>query len=65
MSLQVFHPSILRRKLAYAKQMHMTSRIVKQLKYSPLERLLTTNGEPDMEVIRMLVFVLVSTSFPY
>ncbi|XP_002275985.2 sodium/calcium exchanger NCL [Vitis vinifera] len=51
---QVFHPSILRRKLAYAKQMHMTSRIVKQLKYSPLERLLTTNGEPDMEVIRML-----------
>uniref|UniRef100_F6H4X7 EF-hand domain-containing protein n=1 Tax=Vitis vinifera TaxID=29760 RepID=F6H4X7_VITVI len=62
---QVFHPSILRRKLAYAKQMHMTSRIVKQLKYSPLERLLTTNGEPDMEVIRMLVFVLVSTSFPY
>ncbi|RVX09345.1 Sodium/calcium exchanger NCL [Vitis vinifera] len=51
---QVFHPSILRRKLAYAKQMHMTSRIVKQLKYSPLGRLLTTNGEPDMEVIRML-----------
>ncbi|XP_034701440.1 sodium/calcium exchanger NCL-like isoform X2 [Vitis riparia] len=51
---QVFHPSILRRKLAYAKQKHMTSRIVKQLKYSPLERLLTTNGEPDMEVIRML-----------
>ncbi|KAJ9686200.1 hypothetical protein PVL29_015210 [Vitis rotundifolia] len=55
---QVFHPSILRRKLAYAKQKHMTSRIVKQLKYSPLERLLTTNGEPDMEVIRMLVFMI-------
>ena len=52
MLFQVFQPSILKARVAYAKDKHMMSRIVKHLKCCTLERLLTTNGEPDREVIK-------------
>ncbi|RVX09339.1 Sodium/calcium exchanger NCL [Vitis vinifera] len=51
---QVFHPSILKRRLAYTNAKHIMPRTVKNLKYCSLGRLLTANGEPDVEVIRRL-----------
>ena len=63
MLLQVFHPSVLKTRLTHAKDKHMMSRIVKHLKCCTLGRLLTANGEPDREVIKKLVFVIISTSF--
>eukprot|EP00261_Vitis_vinifera_P037654 XP_019078897.1 PREDICTED: uncharacterized protein LOC100245468 [Vitis vinifera] len=50
---QVFHPSILKRRLAYTN-LHIMPRTEKKLKCCSLGRLLTANGEPDVEVIRRL-----------
>lgn len=63
MLFQVFHPSILIARVAYAKDKHMMSRIAKHLKYCTLERPLTANGEPDREVIKKLVVLILATFF--
>ncbi|XP_062094395.1 sodium/calcium exchanger NCL-like [Humulus lupulus] len=49
---QVFQPWIQRRRLDYAKHKHVISGILKHLKTS--RRLLTEDGEPDVDVISKL-----------
>ena len=56
-NLQVFQPTIQRRRIAYAEHKHVVSGILKHLKQHALGRLLNDQGEPNIEVIKKLVFV--------
>ncbi|GAV64038.1 Na_Ca_ex domain-containing protein/EF_hand_5 domain-containing protein [Cephalotus follicularis] len=51
---QVFQPWIQRRRIAYAKHKHVISGILKHLKMRALGRLLTDDGEPNIEVLHKL-----------
>lgn len=54
---QVFQPWIQKRRLAFAKHKHVISGILKHLKQRALGRLLTDSGEPNIDVIKKLVFI--------
>ncbi|KAK9089018.1 hypothetical protein Scep_028100 [Stephania cephalantha] len=51
---QVFQPWIQERKLNFAKHKHVISGILKYLKMHALGRLLTDDGDPNIDVIRKL-----------
>ncbi|KAK9285462.1 hypothetical protein L1049_024655 [Liquidambar formosana] len=51
---QVFQPLIQKRRLAYVRHKHVMSGILKHLKMHALGRLLTDNGEPNVDVLRKL-----------
>ncbi|CAM8896745.1 unnamed protein product [Rhodiola kirilowii] len=51
---QVFQPWIQRRKLAFAKHKHVISGLLQHFKMRALGRLLTEEGEPNIEVIEKL-----------
>ncbi|WJZ99131.1 hypothetical protein VitviT2T_017602 [Vitis vinifera] len=55
---QVFHPSILKRRITYANPKHIMPRTEKKLKCCSLGRLLTANDEPDVEDMRRLYEVI-------
>uniref|UniRef100_A0A7N0SY11 EF-hand domain-containing protein n=1 Tax=Kalanchoe fedtschenkoi TaxID=63787 RepID=A0A7N0SY11_KALFE len=51
---QVFQPWIQRRKLAFAKHKHVIAGLLQHLKMRALGRLLTDDGEPNIDVIENL-----------
>ncbi|XP_020251410.1 uncharacterized protein LOC109828852 [Asparagus officinalis] len=51
---QVFQPWIQKRRLAYAKHKHVISGILRHAQMSALGRLLTSEGEPNVPVIKKL-----------
>ncbi|CAM8995295.1 unnamed protein product [Rhodiola kirilowii] len=51
---QVFQPWIQRRKLAFAKHKHVISGLLQHFKMRALGRLLTDEGDPNLEVIEKL-----------
>ncbi|KAF5728270.1 hypothetical protein HS088_TW21G00415 [Tripterygium wilfordii] len=53
---QVFQPWIQRRRLAYAKHKHVISGLLKH--FHALEKLMTDDGEPDIEVIKKLFLAI-------
>lgn len=56
-NIQVFQPWIQRRRLAFAKHKHVISGILRHLRQRALGRLLDDTGEPNIDVIKKLVFV--------
>jgi hypothetical protein len=53
--VQILHPWIQRRKLAYVKHKHVIVGLLKYLNEHALGRLLKDNGEPDEGVVEKLV----------
>ncbi|GAA0170532.1 transporter [Lithospermum erythrorhizon] len=55
---QVFQPWVQRRRLAFAKEKHVISGILKHLKQHALGRLCTEEGEPNLEVLKKLFIAI-------